>query len=66
MEGLFLIFDEDEGWASHWRLDPVLPLSSKGKTSTECTVKVSAKLFIFQGVILKLNHILKTHFCVLL
>lgn len=61
MKGLFLIVDEREGWASYWHLDPVLPLSSKGRASTECTVKVSTKLFIFQGVILKLNHVLKMH-----
>lgn len=31
---------------------------SKGKTTAECTAKVSTKLFIIQGVILKLNHVL--------
>lgn len=61
MKRLFSIVDEHEGWASYWHLDPVLPLSSKGKASTGCTVKVSTKLFIFQGVILKLNHVLKIH-----
>lgn len=61
MKGLFLIVEEHEGWASYRRLDPVPPLSSKEKASTECTVKVSTKLFVFQGVILKLNHALKMH-----
>lgn len=61
MKGLFSIVDEHEGCASYWHLDPALPLSSKGEASTECSVKVSTKLFIFQGVILKLNGILKTH-----
>lgn len=59
MKGLFLIVDEHEGWASYWHLDPALPRSCKGKASTECSVKASTKLFIFQGIILKLNHILK-------
>lgn len=61
MKGLFLIVEEHEGWASYRHLDPVPPLSSKGKASTECTAKVSTKLFVFQGVILKLNHALKMH-----
>lgn len=32
---------------------------SKGKAVAECTAKVSTKLFIIRGVILKQNHVLK-------